>query len=258
MAAMSNQRILHLEARLEQMIEGAFAHLFGKRIRMHDLAIRLARAMEVNSRAINGNDPRLLVPNLYTLYVHPETHMALLDNQPDLCDVLDQYIVELVDASHFRLDHPPAVKFLADANLARSDVQVVAGFQGEKHPSTAIMQPIKVYSSDHVPVNPQLIVNEIILIPLEEAVINVGRNQENDVVIDDPYVSRHHLQIRLYRGAYVLFDVHSRSGTAINGVRVKERRLQSGDVIHIGRSQLVYLEDTRHENDTEQIDRVDW
>ena len=258
MAAMSNQRILHLEVRLEQMIEGAFAHLFGKRLRMHDLAIRLARAMEVNSRTVDAADRRPLAPNLYTFYVHPETHMALLENQPGLCDVLDQYVLELVAASHFRLDHPPAVKFLADAGLARSDVQVVAAFQGEKHRSTGIMQPIKVYSADHLPVNPQLIVNETALISLEEAVINIGRGQENDIVIDDPYVSRHHLQIRLYRGTYLLFDVHSRSGTAINGVWVKERRLQSGDVIRIGRSQLVYLEDTPSENDTEQIDRVDW
>jgi pSer/pThr/pTyr-binding forkhead associated (FHA) protein len=56
-------------------------------------------------------------------------------------------------------------------------------------------------------------------------------------------VSRHHLQLRLRFGVYVLFDIRSQSGTFVNNNCRSRTPSQRGDVIQIGKSQLVYIED---------------
>jgi pSer/pThr/pTyr-binding forkhead associated (FHA) protein len=98
--------------------------------------------------------------------------------------------------------------------------------------------------ANRAPANPQLVILNKPPIPLRLNILNVGRSRENHIVIDDPAVSRHHLQLRLRAGRYMLFDTQSNSGTYVNGVRVKEHTLQAGDVILIGTTQLVYTEDS--------------
>ena len=62
-------------------------------------------------------------------------------------------------------------------------------------------------------------------------------------VVDDRAVSRYHLQLRLRFGRYTLFDIQSQGGTLVNEVKIKEHNLQTGDVIQIGNTRLVYMED---------------
>lgn len=67
-------------------------------------------------------------------------------------------------------------------------------------------------------------------------VVSIGRNPNNDVVIDDPLVSRHHLQIiQNENGAIMLEDSGSTNGTYVNGQRINGRvRLFAKDVVKIG------------------------
>lgn len=54
-------------------------------------------------------------------------------------------------------------------------------------------------------------------------VISIGRVSDNDIVINDPLVSRHHLQIAKEGGRYWVVDLGSTNGTYVNGVRVQGR-----------------------------------
>ena len=71
-------------------------------------------------------------------------------------------------------------------------------------------------------------------------VITVGRNQSNDVVISDPKVSRHHLQIILDdSGNYKLTDFGSKNSTFVNNNRISgEVYLNPNDIIRIGNTTL--------------------
>jgi pSer/pThr/pTyr-binding forkhead associated (FHA) protein len=68
----------------------------------------------------------------------------------------------------------------------------------------------------------------------ERIEITIGRTMENDVVLPDPGISRQHLSIRDKGGAYILKDLGSSNGTLLNGRKVLEEVLKSGDVITIG------------------------
>jgi pSer/pThr/pTyr-binding forkhead associated (FHA) protein len=62
----------------------------------------------------------------------------------------------------------------------------------------------------------------------------LGRDPMCDVVVTDPTVSRRHAQLTFRDGVWVLQDLGSRNGTAVNGERVGRMALHSGDILALG------------------------
>lgn len=80
-------------------------------------------------------------------------------------------------------------------------------------------------------------------------VITIGRSEENDVIVNDPHASRHHLQIIQHDdGHYTLSDFGSTNGTYVNGQKISgEINLNLNDVVRIGNSTIrwkQYFEDS--------------
>lgn len=74
------------------------------------------------------------------------------------------------------------------------------------------------------------------------AKITIGRDTDNDVVVDNKLASRHHAMIQKIKDAYFIKDVGSTNGTFVNGVRIpsdKYVKLKPGDKISIGNMSLV-------------------
>jgi pSer/pThr/pTyr-binding forkhead associated (FHA) protein len=245
MATMNEQNLAQFEAQLERLIEGAFAQMFSKTVRAQDIAVQLARAMESEATSFQNGDPRPLAPDSYVIRLHPEVRVKLLQRQPALDQILSQHMVELATEAGYRLNSVPEIRIDADNELSTGDLVVEATHITRVDHSTAVMERIDAPPPAHPehPRNPQLIVSGQTVVPLGEPIINLGRGRDNHIVLDDPYVSRHHAQMRLRFGRYTLFDVQSQTGTFVNDVRIREHQLQTGDVIRMGKLQLVYLED---------------
>ena len=96
---------------------------------------------------------------------------------------------------------------------------------------------------DNVPENAFLIIEGVKVHPLREAVVNIGRRLENQLVIDDPRVSRNHAQLRAIKGRFVLFDLNSTGGTFVNGQRTSQTVLYPGDVISLAGVALIFGQD---------------
>ena len=64
----------------------------------------------------------------------------------------------------------------------------------------------------------------------------MGRGDLNDMVLDEPGVSRRHAAIRGDASGYWLSDLDSRNGTFVNGERLgaQQRRLRAFDRIELG------------------------
>ena len=74
------------------------------------------------------------------------------------------------------------------------------------------------------------------------AKITIGRETDNNIVIDSKLASRHHCVIQKIRDAYFLKDENSTNGTFLNGRRIpsdKYVRLNPGDKLTIGSSNLI-------------------
>lgn len=245
MPVMNDQHIARLEAQLERLVEGTFNQLFGKKIRAQDIAMQLARAMEDGLLAGQRGDPRPVAPDYYVIYLNSEVRARLLEQQPMLTERLSDHLIELATDVGYRLSSVPTVDILASDDLSVGSLAVDAQHVNKKHNTTAVMQRVELPVVQNGPHNPQLLMHGQFAVPLNRELINIGRSRDNHIVVDDPSVSRHHLQLRLRFGHYVLFDTNSQGGTTVNDVPVKEHTLQSGDVICIGRTtRLVYMEDS--------------
>jgi pSer/pThr/pTyr-binding forkhead associated (FHA) protein len=75
---------------------------------------------------------------------------------------------------------------------------------------------------------------------LNKPVINIGRRSSNDLVLDDPMVSRDHIQLRAESGRFYLFDLGSKAGTTINNFPASNIALKPGDVIQIGQTRMIF------------------
>jgi hypothetical protein len=66
--------------------------------------------------------------------------------------------------------------------------------------------------------------------------ITVGRVPDNDIVVDDNMVSRHHARLEMRGDTYILTDLGSANGTWVNGRRISEPvTLQANDSIRFGK-----------------------
>ena len=89
----------------------------------------------------------------------------------------------------------------ADAPPPTSDTMVFARRRRRRAPDSASRAFLLVHTDGAPPVR----------FDLGGALISIGRASDNDVIVDDPEVSRHHCQLKLQHGAYSLADLGSRT-----------------------------------------------
>jgi hypothetical protein len=107
------------------------------------------------------------------------------------------------------------------------------------HPHTVIQN-----GSDQLP--PGLnywLADKDYIYPLKVGINTVGRSPDNDVVVQDCYISRRHCAILVHTGQGCdLHDTASKNGTYVNGKKISgPTRLRSGDEIRICDQRLVFV-----------------
>lgn len=87
------------------------------------------------------------------------------------------------------------------------------------------------------------LVDKDYIYPLKIGLNTVGRSSDNDVVINDGYVSRRHCAILVHSGAGCdLHDTASKNGTYLNGTRLTgPSRLKAGDEVRMCDRTLIFM-----------------
>lgn len=114
-------------------------------------------------------------------------------------------------------------------------------------PIACLDERVRHHVKPSVPVEPGRYVevegrDQTLLIPLEPKAMHIGRGIAADLRLDDSSVSRRHAILVLRPTGSRLLDDRSSNGTFVNGRRVQQVDLRSGDVLVIGRVVLRYLE----------------
>jgi adenylate cyclase len=87
--------------------------------------------------------------------------------------------------------------------------------------------------------------DETQVIKLKKETVTIGRRDDNDVVIDDVFVSRKHAELTKKGEHYVIKDCQSRYGTYLNGSTIDEAEVNYGDEIQLGNTVITFVDEER-------------
>ncbi len=85
--------------------------------------------------------------------------------------------------------------------------------------------------------------DETQVVKLNKDHMTVGRRDDNDIIVDDVFVSRLHIEVVKKGNKYTVKDTKSRYGTYINGDRIAEKQLTYGDEIQIGNTLITFVDE---------------
>src|SRR5699024_9107744 len=68
--------------------------------------------------------------------------------------------------------------------------------------------------------------------------VRIGSHPDNDFVLDDRSVSRHHARIEVDAAGYRLIDSDAKNGTHVGTTRIQAAWLKDGDVLQFGEATL--------------------
>ena len=80
------------------------------------------------------------------------------------------------------------------------------------------------------------------LVRLDAGVTHIGRGLSADLRLDENSVSRRHAMLISEDSGARILDDRSSNGTFVNGRRIEQADLSTGDVIKVGRVTLMFLE----------------
>jgi hypothetical protein len=224
------------EARLERAVEGFLSKLFRSGVHPVEIGKRLLRVMEDGKTVALR---RTYVPNVYRITVGAQDYDRLAPLEPKLIEELEIFVGEAARQRQWALPDSPKVSFATDAKLSQGEFRITAeavSLKEERPPAEAPRarskrqaeeptgQPCLVLLTDDRPVK---------TLPIERR-IRIGRQSDNDLVIVDPGVSRHHAEVINTNGSCTLRDLGSTNGTFVNGSVVGEHALRDGDRISLG------------------------
>jgi hypothetical protein len=238
------------EAMVERLVEGTFSRLFAGGVRPLEVARWVNRALEDNQVVSPQGIPQ--APTHYWIYLRPEEYRDLTADQPSLERDLAAHVAQLAAQASLGLSASPTVHILPRPGLGPREVLVEAKWIPPEGPelertremrSGDLLGDPRAWPLDGPGGCSFLIVDGRRHIELAQSVVSIGRGLDNDIILEDPRVSRRHAQLRLRFGHYVVYDLDSRGGTQVNGYPVVECVLHSGDVLSLGGAQIVYGED---------------
>ena len=244
--------VSRVESFLERLFEAPAGRL-GARIQPVSLAKRIERAMDTTK---TFSDVGVIVPNQYHLHLNPADFANFESYRSSLEDDLAHGVIARARRERYTLVARPRVRIIADGGTRRGEVRVAANVVDEGGAQLREAQPMPTNSDTMVFRRPTdaappdsarrayLMVStrggQPVHFDLGGALISIGRASDNDVIVDDSMVSRHHCQLKLQHGAYSFADLGSRNGSRVNGQPVSEIALGPGDRIEIGDTEIEF------------------
>ena len=266
------EALQRFESFVERLMEGSFARLFRSPIQPAEIAKRLEREMEAHPTISVG---RTYVPNEYEVSLHPDDFAEFEPFRHSMEHNMAEFISDLATERGYSLVSRPRVTLKADPQIPKRGIEIDARLSDQPAASALAATP-HVGQSDATeepviertramplvsrrgpgsqsmrpsaappraslqPIGGDLAGRDL---PLSKTLISIGRGLDNDLVIDDPRVSRHHAQITFRHGHYLLRDQRSTNGTFVNNQPIETVVLASGDRVSFGGFELIFTQE---------------
>lgn len=91
-----------------------------------------------------------------------------------------------------------------------------------------------------IPENIYLVINSQVY-HISNSITKIGRKLDNDLVIQDIMISRHHAEIRFENNDFVIYDLDSSGGIFINNKKLEKGILYSGDIVLLANVPIMFM-----------------
>lgn len=218
------------EKGVERVMHGTFSRMFPSEVKPVELASALRR--ELDDKAVAVDRERTVVPNEFTIELGA-SDSGQFENwgAEALADELAAKVTEHATNHHYAFVGPVSVTFLESDNLKTGQFQVKSATIRGNVASATTTNP----SSRHplVDIDGQRYL-------LTGPVTVIGRGSDADIIVEDPGVSRRHLEIRVTPQGTIATDLGSTNGTYVEGHQVPAATLVDGNTITIGRTRIMF------------------
>jgi hypothetical protein len=240
-----------IETRLAQLVEGTFGKVFRTGVQPVELARRLVKEMDEHQQRTVRN---VYVPNRYDVYLSRDDHRQLSQYAAALTTELSEYLAEHARRNGYALLSRPRVQLQLDRDLQLGRFGIAVRLEQtedggpvddapmpDESPAETTMYQSAVALDDEPAAEP--ITGSVAVFgpdgpyPLSRARVRVGRGRSNELVLQDPSVSRDHAELVPVAdggGGWRVRDLGSTNGVSVNGVSVTDQSLAPGDLISFG------------------------
>ncbi len=248
---------------MESLVEGVFGRAFRKQVHPVEIAKGLTKQMDEN-RMVSVS--RTYAPNDFTIHLSKPDSESIQAYQSALRDELIQYASTHARSKSYHLMTPPRVRFVTEESLRFGEFGVTAKLTGGSGPraegapedtsgQTRIFRTEKTGGGEDQGEDQgtsaisaeeakrhglaretvELVLESGGSHPLEgRGPWSVGRSEENEIVIQDPNVSRRHARLLRSENGFVVEDLGSTNGTLLDGAPIDRERIENGDELTFG------------------------
>jgi hypothetical protein len=219
------------EQRLEAMISGAFARAFRSAVQPVEIAAALQRECDNNAQILSRQ--RRMVPNAFHVELSPSDMARLAPYDSALADELRHQLEDHVDQQGYVFPGKVTIEFEEHQDLTTGRFRIrsraQAGVSGESLTDTQVRRArayLEINGTKH---------------PLHASLV-VGRGTDADLRINDPGVSRRHVEFRMRgddRGPQIeVHDLGSTNGMLVNGHKMGSAALDDRSEVRIGNTTI--------------------
>lgn len=236
-----------IEKRLESFFEGVFVKGFKTSVQPVELAKKLIKEMDSHKTISVG---KVYVPNEYTVAVSMQDVKSVKSFESVLVGDLADYLMDHAKDQRYTLTETPRIEIEANEGLSLGEIKISSRLTATEEPDmkdqTQLIPPEEIKKEEISLGRPACLIfrteAETLTFPLLKKTAVLGRLHTNDIVLEDPNVSRVHAEIKREDNHFTLYDLGSTNGTYVNGKPQKKWILQNGDIINLGETELLFKE----------------
>jgi len=227
--------ISDIEKKLEAFFEDKLQSFFNKNP-LISLTDKLIEEFENNIQVKNS---LRVAPNVFNIFIREKDYFKK-DELKEWKIFAQQLIAELAQNNSYKLNGPIYLETFFDETIENKYIitaTISALISGKTINILTKNAPLS--DKENLP-NAFLILWNEETYKLSNNITNIGRRDDNDLIIDNLRVSRIHAQIRKIKDGFMLFDIDSTIGTKVNGGFIKQHLLSNGDVIEIAEVPIIF------------------
>ncbi|QIX25166.1 DUF3662 domain-containing protein [Nocardioides sp. JQ2195] len=226
------------ENKLEQMVSGVFARAFRSAVQPVEISAALQREVDNNAQILSRE--RRLVPNSFHVELSASDLERLAPYDSTLASELTNSLRDHADEQSYVFPGPVKIQFEKAEDLTTGRFRVRSSAQAKVTTNATDTQVgrakvlVEVNGVRH-PLNPPGLI--------------VGRGTEAGLRINDPGISRQHIEFRIQHGRFprgqapelTVRDLGSTNGMQVDGHRVEQATLYDGSTVRIGNTTMTLL-----------------